>query len=56
MGDRLVMMARGRVLHHFSGALKERLRENDLLARFEELGREERLDEAAAEGLRARYL
>ena len=56
MGDRLLMMARGRVLHDFSGALKERLRADDLLARFEELGREERLDEGLAAQLRARYV
>jgi putative ABC transport system ATP-binding protein len=56
MGDRLVMMARGRVLHDFSGAMKERLRADDLLARFEELGREERLDEGTAARLRASYV
>jgi putative tryptophan/tyrosine transport system ATP-binding protein len=56
MGNRLVMMARGRVLHDFEGALKERLRADDLLARFEELGREERLDEGLAAQLRASYV
>jgi len=56
LGDRLVMMARGRVLHDFQGADKSRLRADDLLARFEELRREERLDETTADSLRQRYL
>lgn len=56
LGDRLVMMARGRVLHDFTGAMKKRLKTDDLFARFEELGREERLDEATAAQLRARYV
>jgi putative ABC transport system ATP-binding protein len=56
LGDRLVMMAGGRVLKDLGGADKQRLKADDLLARFEELRREERLDEAAAEELRARYV
>jgi putative tryptophan/tyrosine transport system ATP-binding protein len=56
LGDRLVMMARGRVIHDFAGAAKKRLKVDDLLARFEELQREERLDEATAAGLRERYV
>jgi putative ABC transport system ATP-binding protein len=56
LGDRLVMMARGRVLHDLHGSAKSRLRADDLLARFEELRREERLDATAAEALRQRYL
>lgn len=56
LGDRLVMMARGRVLHDFAGVEKRRLRADDLLARFEELRRSEQLDESAAEMLRQRYV
>lgn len=56
LGDRLIMMHRGRVLHDFRGADKRRLRIDDLLARFEEVRRGELLDESAAELLRARYI
>ena len=37
LGDRLVMMHRGAVLHDFRGAEKQRLRANDLLSRFEDV-------------------
>jgi putative tryptophan/tyrosine transport system ATP-binding protein len=56
LGDRLVMMHRGRVLHDLRGSEKRRVRAEDLLARFEEVRRGEQLDEAAAEMLRRRYI
>lgn len=56
LGDRLIMMVQGRVLHDFSGAEKRRLRAQDLLDRFEEVRRSERLDEAAADLLRRSYV
>jgi putative ABC transport system ATP-binding protein len=56
LGDRLIMMCRGRVIHDFSGAEKRRLRVDDLLARFEEVRRGEQLDESAAELLRRVYV
>jgi putative ABC transport system ATP-binding protein len=56
LGDRLVMMYRGTVLHDFRGAEKKRLRVPDLLARFEDVRRAEQLDEAAAEMLRRVYV
>jgi putative ABC transport system ATP-binding protein len=56
LGDRLVMMHRGRVLHDLRGSEKRRVRAEDLLARFEEVRRGEQLDEAAADMLRRRYL
>ena len=56
LGDRLVMMHRGEVLHDFRGAEKQRLRANDLLNRFEEVRRAEQLDESAAEMLRRLYV
>lgn len=55
LGDRLVMMHRGRVIHDFRDAEKRRLRVEDLLARFEEVRRAEQLDETAAEMLRQMY-
>jgi putative ABC transport system ATP-binding protein len=56
LGDRLVMMHRGRIIHDFRGAEKRRLRAADLLARFEEVRRGEQLDESAAELLRRTYV
>jgi putative ABC transport system ATP-binding protein len=56
LGDRLVMMHRGRIIHDFHGPEKRRLRADDLLARFEEVRRGEQLDESAAELLRRAYV
>ena len=56
VGDRVVMMHRGQVLHDFRGAEKRRLRVEDLLARFEAVRRADRLDESAAEMLRRQYV
>jgi putative tryptophan/tyrosine transport system ATP-binding protein len=56
LGDRLLMMMNGRVVREFAGADKQRLRADDLLTRFEEQRREERLDAATAEELAARYV
>jgi putative ABC transport system ATP-binding protein len=56
LGDRLVMMHRGTVLHDFRGSEKQRLRANDLLHRFEEVRRAEQLDETAAVMLRSLYV
>ena len=56
LGDRLIMMYQGRVLHDFRGAEKRRMRPEDLLAHFEEVRRTEQLDESAAEMLRRTYV
>lgn len=56
LGDRLIMMYRGKVLHDLSGAEKRRLRADDLLARFEEVRRSEQLDESAAQMLAGQYV
>lgn len=56
LGDRLIMMYRGRIIHDFQGAEKRRIRPEDLLARFEEVRRAEQLDETAAEMLRRNYI
>jgi putative ABC transport system ATP-binding protein len=56
LGDRLVMMNRGEVLHDFRGAEKQRLRADDLLTRFEDVRRAEQLDESAAAMLRRLYV
>jgi putative ABC transport system ATP-binding protein len=56
LGDRLVMMHRGAVLHDFEGADKRRLRADELLARFEAVRRADQLDESAADMLRRLYV
>lgn len=56
LGDRLIMMHRGQIIHDFRGVEKRRLRVDDLLARFEEVRREDQLDETAAEMLRRAYV
>ena len=56
LGDRLIMMHRGQIIHDFQGAEKRRLRPDDLLARFEEVRRAEQLDESAAQMLAEQYI
>lgn len=56
LGDRLIMMAQGRILHDIRGAEKQRLTPDDLLARFEDIRRSEQLDETAAEMLARQYV
>ena len=56
LGDRLVMMHRGELLHDFRGTEKARLRADDLLARFEDVRRSEQLDESAADMLQRLYV
>lgn len=56
LGDRLVMMQRGVVIHDFRGAEKSRLRASDLLARFEDVRRADQLDESAADLLKRTYV
>lgn len=56
LGDRILMMHQGNVLHDFRGAGKQRLRIDDLLSRFENVRRRELLDESAAALLRERYI
>ena len=56
LGDRIVMMHKGQVLHDFDAREKRRLRVDDLLAVFENVRRKELLDESAAELLRGQYV
>jgi len=56
LGDRLIMMHRGTVLHDIRGVEKQRLRANDLLNRFEDVRRADLLDESAAAMLRRLYV
>jgi putative tryptophan/tyrosine transport system ATP-binding protein len=56
LGDRLIMMYRGQIIHDFRGAEKRRLRAEDLLARFEEVRRAEQLDESVTDMLHRNYV
>ncbi len=56
LGDRIIIMHQGTVAYRFAGADKQRLGVDDLLARFEELRRQEMLDETVADLLRATYV
>ncbi|MCX6620535.1 MAG: ATP-binding cassette domain-containing protein [Acidobacteria bacterium] len=56
LGDRLLMVHRGRIVKDVSGESKRRLRPAELYRWFEELRRQELLDESAAELLRAQYV
>ncbi len=56
LGNRLVMMHKGEIIHDARGADKQRMRPEDLLARFEDVRRSEQLDPTAAEMLRRLYV
>ena len=56
LGDRIVMMHRGQVLHDLQGPERARVRPEDLLKRFEEIRRREQLDPTVAEMLQRNYV
>lgn len=56
LGDRLIMMVRGRIIHDVQGAEKQRLTPEDLLGRFDEVRRSDLLDETAASMLERQYV
>jgi putative ABC transport system ATP-binding protein len=56
LGDRVLMMDRGRIVDDISGVEKQRLRPEDLLARFDEIRRANQLDQSAADMLKAQYI
>jgi len=56
LGDRIVMMHRGEVLHDLHGSERARVRPEDLLNRFDELRRREQLDATVAEMLQRNYV
>jgi putative ABC transport system ATP-binding protein len=56
LGDRIVMMHRGQVLHDLQGAERGRVRPEDLLKRFDEVRRREQLDATVAEILQRNYI
>src|SRR5215470_12270717 len=56
LGDRIVMMHRGQVLHDLQGAERARVRPEDLLRRFDDVRRREQLDATVAEILQRNYI
>jgi putative ABC transport system ATP-binding protein len=56
LGDRIVMMHKGSVLHDLEGSERARARPEDLLSRFEDIRRREQLDGAVAEMLACTYV
>src|SRR5437773_6564625 len=56
LGNRIIMMHRGEVLHDLRGTERARVRPEDLLGRFEEVRRREQLDAATADMLRLNYV
>jgi len=56
LGDRILLMHRGRVAYDLRDTRRRRLREPDLLQLFDQLRWADRLDESAAEMLRRAYL
>jgi putative ABC transport system ATP-binding protein len=56
LGDRIVMMNHGSVYADYSGAHRRHIRAEDLMRRFDEIRRDERLDVSAAELLRNAYV
>jgi putative ABC transport system ATP-binding protein len=55
LGDRLILVHRGRVALDVQGAAKRRLTAEDLADRFDRLRRTDQLDDAAAESLAESY-
>ncbi|RPI29300.1 MAG: ATP-binding cassette domain-containing protein [Acidobacteria bacterium] len=56
LGDRLIMMNKGKIIYDFRGDEKRRLRANDLLALFDEVRRKEQIDHTTAEMLSRVYV
>ena len=56
LGERIVMMHKGRILHDLQGSARARVRPEDLIRRFEDVRRREQLDGEVAEMLAANYV
>ena len=56
LGDRIVMMNQGSVHADYAGAHRRHVRAEDLIRRFDEIRRDERLDASAAQLLRDVYV
>ncbi|MDA2919833.1 ATP-binding cassette domain-containing protein [Desulfobacterota bacterium AH_259_B03_O07] len=56
LGDRLLMLHQGKIIHDVGGSEKKRTRVNELLFRFDELRGRDQMDENTAEMLRRNYI
>ncbi len=56
MGDRLLMLHRGRIIHDFSGQEKQHLKAADMLGLFDEVRKKELIDPSLAALLERRYI
>jgi putative ABC transport system ATP-binding protein len=56
LGDRIVMMHKGRIIHDLKGSERARVRPEDLIRRFDHVRRREQLDGDVAEMLAANYV
>jgi putative ABC transport system ATP-binding protein len=56
LGDRIVMMHKGRIIHDLKGSERARVRPEDLIRRFDDVRRREQLDGDVAEMLAANYV
>ena len=56
LGERIVMMHKGRILHDLHSNVRARLRPEDLLRRFEDVRRREQLDGTVAQMLTTTYV
>ena len=56
LGDRLLLIHRGRIVLDVQGAAKRRLSADDLAYRFDRLRSADQLDESAARALTALYV
>lgn len=56
LGDRIIMIYKGKLIHDFGGAEKRSLRVRDLYELFEDIKRREMIDPGASEILKANYV
>lgn len=56
LGDRIIMMNKGRIIYDFKGDDKKRLNVSDLLALFDDIRRRELIDQSTAEMLSDKYV
>lgn len=56
MGDRILMLHKGKIVYDFKGQEKQRLKSNDLLSLFDEIRKKEQIDPAAAEMINQLYV
>lgn len=56
LGNRIIMMHKGQILHDFNGVSRQGIRSEDLLHRFEEVRRREQVDVRVAELLQRMYV